>query len=77
MIRKFASQINFILIALMLLIHPVSADDELDDYVNNQHEKIFSFLSKIMGLVFQKKNTKMFLNHFIKLIKLEAKINQV
>ena len=40
MIRKFASQINFILIALMLLIHPVSADDELDDYVNNQHEKI-------------------------------------
>ena len=46
MIRKFASQINFILIALMLLIHPVSADDELDDYVNNQHEKIFSFLKE-------------------------------
>jgi phospholipid transport system substrate-binding protein len=31
---------------LMLLIHPVSADDELDDYVNNQHEKIFSFLKE-------------------------------
>ena len=46
MIRKFASHINFILIALMLLIHPVSADDELDDYVNNQHEKIFSFLKE-------------------------------
>jgi phospholipid transport system substrate-binding protein len=30
----------------MLLIHPVSADDELDDYVNNQHEKIFSFLKE-------------------------------
>ena len=41
MIRKFAFEINFILIALMLLIHPVSADDELDSYVNNQHEKIF------------------------------------
>ncbi len=38
--------ISFILIALMLLIHPVSADDELDDYVNNQHEKIFSFLKE-------------------------------
>ena len=46
MIRKFASQINFILIALMLLIHPVSADDELNGYVNNQHEKIFTFLKE-------------------------------
>ena len=46
MIRKFASQINFILIALMLLIHPVSADDELNSYVNNQHEKIFTFLKE-------------------------------
>ena len=44
MIRKFAFEINFILIALMLLIHPVSADDELNGYVNNQHEKIFTFL---------------------------------
>ena len=46
MLGKFASQINFILIALLLLIHPVSADDELDDYVNNQQEKIFSFLKE-------------------------------
>ena len=46
MIRKFAFEINFILIALMLLIHPVSADDELNDYVNNQHEKIFTFLKE-------------------------------
>ena len=44
MIRKFAFEINFILIALMLLIHPVYADDELNSYVNNQHEKIFTFL---------------------------------
>ena len=46
MIRKFAFEINFILIALMLLIHPVSADDELNGYVNNQHEKIFTFLKE-------------------------------
>ena len=46
MIRKFAFKINFILIALMLLIHPVSADDELNGYVNNQHEKIFAFLKE-------------------------------
>ena len=46
MIRKFAVEINFILIALMLLIHPVSADDELNGYVNNQHEKIFAFLKE-------------------------------
>ena len=46
MIRKFAFEVNFILIALMLLIHPVSADDELNDYVNNQHEKIFTFLKE-------------------------------
>ena len=46
MIRKFAFEINFILIAMMLLIHPVSADDELNDYVNNQHEKIFTFLKE-------------------------------
>lgn len=46
MIRKFAFEINFILIALMLLIHPVSADDELNSYVNNQHEKIFTFLKE-------------------------------
>ena len=46
MIRKFAFEINFILIALMLLIHPVSADDELNSYVNNQHEKIFAFLKE-------------------------------
>ena len=46
MIRKFTSRINFILIALMLLIHPVSADDELNGYVNNQHEKIFTFLKE-------------------------------
>ena len=46
MIRKFAFEINFILIALMLLIHPVSADDELNTYVNNQHEKIFTFLKE-------------------------------
>jgi len=46
MIRKFTSRINFILIALMLLIHPVSADDELNGYVNNQHEKIFIFLKE-------------------------------
>lgn len=46
MIRKFAFKINFILIALMSLIHPVFADDELDDYVNNQHEKIFTFLKE-------------------------------
>ena len=46
MIRKFAFEINFILIALMLLIHPVSADDELNGYVNNQHEKIFAFLKE-------------------------------
>ena len=46
MIRKFAFEINFILIALMLLIHPVSADDELNSYVNNQHQKIFTFLKE-------------------------------
>ena len=46
MIRKFAFEINFILIALILLIHPVSADDELNGYVNNQHEKIFTFLKE-------------------------------
>ena len=46
MIRKFAFEVNFILIALMLLIHPVSADDELNTYVNNQHEKIFTFLKE-------------------------------
>ena len=46
MIRKFAFEVNFILIALMLLIHPVSADDELNSYVNNQHEKIFTFLKE-------------------------------
>ncbi len=46
MIRKFAFEINFILIALMLLIHPVYADDELNSYVNNQHEKIFTFLKE-------------------------------
>ena len=46
MIRKFAFEINFILIALMLLIHPISADDELNSYVNNQHEKIFTFLKE-------------------------------
>jgi ABC-type transporter MlaC component len=46
MIRKFTSRINFILIALMLLIHPISADDELNGYVNNQHEKIFTFLKE-------------------------------
>ena len=46
MIRKFAFEINFILIALMSLIHPVSADDELNSYVNNQHEKIFTFLKE-------------------------------
>ena len=46
MIRKFAFKVNFILIALMLLIHPVSADDELNTYVNNQHEKIFTFLKE-------------------------------
>ena len=46
MIRKFAFKINFILITLMLLIHPVSADDELESYVNNQHEKIFLFLKE-------------------------------
>ena len=46
MIRKLAFEINFILIALMLLIHPVSADDELNTYVNNQHEKIFTFLKE-------------------------------
>ncbi len=46
MIRKFAFEINFILIALMLLIHPVSADDELNGYVNDQHEKIYTFLKE-------------------------------
>ncbi len=46
MIRKLTSKINFILITLMLFIHAVSADDELDDYVNNQHEKIFKFLKE-------------------------------
>ena len=46
MIRKFAFEINFILIALILLIHPLSADDELNGYVNNQHEKIFTFLKE-------------------------------
>ena len=46
MIRKFAFEINFILIASMLLIHPVFADDELNSYVNNQHEKIFTFLKE-------------------------------
>ena len=46
MIRKFAFEINFILIASILLIHPVSADDELNSYVNNQHEKIFTFLKE-------------------------------
>ena len=46
MLGKFASQINFILIALLLLIHPVYADDELNSYVNNQHEKIFTFLKE-------------------------------
>ncbi len=46
MIRKLASKINFILIALMLLIHPVFSDDELDDYVNKQHENIFKFLKE-------------------------------
>ena len=46
MIRKFAFEVNFILIALTLLILPVSADDELNTYVNNQHEKIFTFLKE-------------------------------
>ena len=46
MIRKYAFEVNFILIALMLLIPPVSADDELNTYVNNQHEKIFTFLKE-------------------------------
>ena len=46
MIRKFVYKIHFILIAFMLLIHPISADDELDGYVNNQHEKIFTFLKE-------------------------------
>ena len=41
MIRKFASQINFILIALMLLIHPVSADDELDDYIRSKADTAY------------------------------------
>ena len=46
MIRKFGSKFNFILIALMSLIHPITADDELDGYVNDQHEKIFAFLKE-------------------------------
>lgn len=44
MLRKFGSQINFILITLIFLIHPAIADDELEGYVNSQHEKIFKFL---------------------------------
>ena len=44
MIRKFGSQINFILITLIFLTHPAIADDELEGYVNSQHEKIFKFL---------------------------------
>ena len=46
MIKNFASKINFILIALIFLNHPAFADDELEDYVNSQHEKIFSFLKE-------------------------------
>ena len=46
MIKKFATKINFILIALIFLIHPALADDELEDYVNSQHEKIFVFLKE-------------------------------
>ena len=44
MLRKFGSRINFILITLIFLIHPAIADDELEGYVNSQHEKIFKFL---------------------------------
>ncbi len=46
MIRKLGLQINFILITLIFLIHPAFADDELEDYVNSQHEKIFEFLKE-------------------------------
>ena len=46
MIKKFATKFNFILIALIFLIHPAFADDELEDYVNSQHEKIFVFLKE-------------------------------
>ena len=46
MIKKFASKFYFILIALIFLIHPAFADDELEDYVNSQHEKIFVFLKE-------------------------------
>ena len=46
MIKKFASKFYFILIALIFLIHPALADDELEDYVNSQHEKIFVFLKE-------------------------------
>tara|TARA_Y100000591_G_scaffold330031_1_gene359934 strand:- start:2370 stop:2990 length:621 start_codon:yes stop_codon:yes gene_type:complete len=46
MIRKLGLQINFILITLIFLIHPAFADDELEGYVNSQHEKIFEFLKE-------------------------------
>ena len=46
MIKKFASKFNFILIALIFFNHPALADDELEDYVNSQHEKIFVFLKE-------------------------------
>ncbi len=46
MIRKLGLKINFILIALIFLIHPAFADDELEGYVNSQHEKIFEFLKE-------------------------------
>lgn len=46
MIRKLGLKINFILVALIFLIHPAFADDELEGYVNSQHEKIFEFLKE-------------------------------
>ena len=46
MIKKFASKFNFILIALIFFNHPAFADDELEGYVNSQHEKIFKFLKE-------------------------------
>lgn len=68
MIRKFTSRINFILIALMLLIHPVSADDELNGYVNNQHEKIFTFLKENAEMLSENNRTDLIEKEFSGLI---------
>ena len=68
MIRKFASKINFISIGLMLLIHPIFADDELDSYVNDQHEKIFKFLKENAEMLSENNRIDLIENEFSGLI---------